>query len=446
MDTKRSADMYTRRVGIPPYVRPLPIQLSASTLDGFQRAGCCDLPEGEAQKAVIEAYLDWVQPTLPMLDPSHLRALANHASTGASISLLLFKALEMAACISSRQDSLNADALAAQFDVLLRARVETDPLTVLQSLILMSFSDGGRTGCKDGYYWIGLATTYAGRLLGVRGELSHSLRRTLWCLIFRDSMVALASRKPRQISSEVASTVSSLTADELEIGTGTTICGRGIDASVYEEGESDVDVRTALYDLSTALQATADLKLAHVQSMSAGVAARILRCWYTRWHEPLRINSRAPEQTVRNSVLLVYWSLAVLTLQCWSSQPNLVANISEDHSLVTAALNCTTAVYAKLIEERLLQHIPCSAVAALVPAAVAYISNSTSVDQSARAMNSQKYYQCWLVLRELRSKYRTAHQAMIMLDSLGQRLKQAVDDRDAEHMTKLKMWCGRLQA
>ena len=435
-------DKTSNDVVLPSYIRPLPCHLASSAISGLRHAGCFDLPSSEARTAKVDAYLDWVHPTLPMVDPAQLRALAKPFPDGQPISLLLFKAIELVACVHGSGDIVSANATVDQVHALLKANTEKDPVAVLQSLILMSFSDGDPSGSQDGYYWIGLASTYAARLIKFRPDLSESLRRAVWCLVWRDSVVALASRKPRQVAAKIGLLVSSYAVYDLHADEKAPPGADTPDASETGDSETNTEHWSALHELCGAMQATANLKLDQSESSSASEATRLLKHWYIDWYEPLREDAESPRDIVSNSILLSYWSLAVLNLHCWSPQRSSPSNPVNDYSLVSAALNCITAVSMSIFEQDLIQHIPAAAVAALAPAAVAYLTNSTSLAKDVRSSNSQKYYQCWLILRELRSKYRTAHQAMLMLDALGQRIRQGFDTDEAEHMARLKLWCA----
>jgi hypothetical protein len=419
---------------LPYYIKPLPTSLASSTCESLRRTGCFDLPDIDARIELVATYLEWVQPAIPMIEPAQLERISAADPHGLPISLLLLKSIEMAADVFLRRNDCAVNSLAQQVEALLKAKVETDPVMILQSLILLTFNDSAQTGSKDSYHWMGIACQYAERMLagGFAGAKARdSTRETFRSLIMRDAIVALAARKPRQVSTEIEFHVASVPDHDCE-------------RVVGEELQSEMD-RTS-HELCKAIQAAVDAKLSRASTTSSHEATYLLRQWHGRWYGRLWQDSGDAAKIVHDSVLLSYWSLAVLTLLCWSSQPASSSSASSagDNSLITAALDSTTAIFARLHEQNLLQFVPSTAIAALAPAAVAYLMNSTSQQQFVRAANSRKYYQCWQILRELRSKYQTAFQAMRMLDSLGQDIRKGLETGDAEQVAKLRQWCNNI--
>lgn len=435
---------------LPPYVKPLPATLSSATCDNLRQQGCFHLPDAETRTEVVEAYMRWVHTSLPMISPVQLQMIKILKPTCKPMSLLLLKSIEMVAYVFLRKDGILASSLARQVECLLQSRVESDPLVVLQSLILMTFLDIGKPGTRDSYDWIGVASRYAARLNFDDLELQTgrvSVRYTLWSLIVRDSLVSLASRKPRQVDTALSSVLSSLPPADQCFATRLQDNKESVDRIPCARRMTEDDVFQSTTDLCKAVQATIDTKLSPSGSSSIRESTDLLRSWHGRWHERLSrvlLSAQDHSRLLHCSAILSYWSLAVSTLHCWSPQPTAspVLGVPCDTGLVSTALSCATEVYTGLYGQDLVQYIPATAIAALVPAAVAHMKNSTSPYQQMRAVNSQKYYRCWQILRELRSKYQSADQAMRMLDSLGQDLRQQFDAGDAENvMSRLRLWC-----
>lgn len=427
------------------YIKPLPARLSRSEYDHLEATGCFNLPEAEARKEVVETYMRGVHPTLPMIDPSQLRYISAGGTSAHQVSLLLFKSVELAASLCSQRRFYDAGDLVRQIEALLKANVENEPLAMLQALILLTFSDGDNASTRDSYHWMGIASKYAARLLST-GHLTNdkrkSVRATLWSLVVRDSIVALAARRSPQVNIELSSALLSLpTEDDWFCPTWCQPCG-GL------HGIESRELCRSLHELCEAARSTLDVKLSQGSSIAASSPSRHLRLWYSQWHR--RLSRMACQEgeggSVHGAVILAYWSLAVMTLHCWSMSPQATPSVPADPELVPMALATTTAAYSRLHEQSKTQYVPNTAVAALVPAAVAHLMNSTAEQRDIRAGSSQKYYLCWQVLRELRSKYRTAHQAMRMLDSLGQDVRQKIDTGNIEHGQKLRDWCNRAAA
>lgn len=433
-------------IPLPAYIKPL-LKLSPSEYEALEAAGCFNLPDAETRKEIIETYGRWVHSTLPMLDPSQLQCISAGGPSMHQVSLLLLKSIELAAILCSGRQFHDSRDLVRQVEALLKAMVECDPLEMLQVLILLTFSDGDGdiSSNRDSYHWMGVASRYAARLLGtgrLTKDCQKSVRATFWSLVVRDSIVSLAARKPLQVSITACSTLLRLPTED------DWFCPATHQADGGRHGVTPRELCQSLYEISEAARAALGVKLSQDSSTGAasGTSHR-LRVWHSRWHGILSRMAcqEGDDGSVHGAVILAYWSLAVMTLHCWSVSPQATPS-APDPELVSVALATTTAVYSRLHEQSNVRYVPNTAVAALVPAAVAHLMNSTSDQPETRASNSQKYYTCWQVLRELHSKYRTAHQAMRMLDSLGQEVRQKIDSGNVEHIERLRDWCNRASA
>lgn len=98
---------------------------------------------------------------------------------------------------------------------------ETDMLTVVQSLLLMTYWYETPEDYKDTWHWVGLAISHAYTLALHRDpkgmDVDHKLRKRVWWSCFmRDRLIALGMRRPTRVKDEDCD-VPMLTEDDFEI-------------------------------------------------------------------------------------------------------------------------------------------------------------------------------------------------------------------------------------
>jgi hypothetical protein len=414
-------------------------ELSPSTDSYLKNLGCYDIPSLESRQQSLEAYKQWIHPSMPLLEPVEVFCAADGAA-----SPLLLKAAIAATSAFLETSNRGLEVLTRQVEAMIAANTEKDPLVVLQSLLLMTFCGSGK---KDEYFWLGIANRCAQQIMQ-ESEASKkrqvTIRRTLWCLLSRDVAVSLAKRMPCQVSKSFCSPVEYEAAvspwdienqsDEMEVTFANDIIRK-----------SQAELFLLARDI---LQCKFEQQDARVQQLSDSLVR-----WHDQWYSSLACLPDSQASRVHRTVLQGYWSLAVVTLHCWSQGPVSVSGAQKSASvsaLVARAINGVTDAYQDLFEADLVQYIPSTAVAALTPAAAAHLVNSMSQDSQDARASGRKYYICWQVLRELRPKYDCAAQVMTMIDALGQNLRQSKEDDNADRLRRLRertsSFCGQLEA
>jgi hypothetical protein len=86
------------RVQLPPNIRPLPTKIAAEDVRYLHDKGALSLPPPSLQNALIEAYIEYVHPYMPLLDlHDFLRIISATDGSCGQLSLFLYQAVMFAA-------------------------------------------------------------------------------------------------------------------------------------------------------------------------------------------------------------------------------------------------------------------------------------------------------------------------------------------------------------
>lgn len=85
-------------VQLPPFVRPLPTKIAAEDVKYLHVKGALTLPTLPLQNALLQAYVEYVHPYMPLMDlNSFLSIINNRDGNNGQISLFLYQAVMFAA-------------------------------------------------------------------------------------------------------------------------------------------------------------------------------------------------------------------------------------------------------------------------------------------------------------------------------------------------------------
>ncbi|RVX74787.1 hypothetical protein B0A52_01064 [Exophiala mesophila] len=220
---------------LPRFVKPIPDHLPKEDIEYLQRKGALSIPEPDLRAALLRSFIEYVHPTLPILQLQDLLdILQDNSPTNERISLPLFQAIMFAGApwvdikLFRRLGYLTRKA--ARRALYLKARLlydsdyEEDRLAVVQTVVLLTLWWEGPNEQKDGWYWSGVAISVA-RSIGLNRD-SHidqqparqrRLRRRLWwCCVMRDVIASLGLNRPLRLK-ESDFDVTPLTLDDFEI-------------------------------------------------------------------------------------------------------------------------------------------------------------------------------------------------------------------------------------
>jgi hypothetical protein len=84
-------------VTLPPYIKPLPPSISDEDLEYLASKGALAVPTDELRNALLQSYIDFVHPYMPIVLLSHLiQVIEQGTGEGGTISLLLLQSIMFA--------------------------------------------------------------------------------------------------------------------------------------------------------------------------------------------------------------------------------------------------------------------------------------------------------------------------------------------------------------
>ncbi|PBP21124.1 fungal specific transcription factor domain-containing protein [Diplocarpon rosae] len=170
---------------LPDFLKPLPSRMNLVDIEHLYAKGSLSVPATMVRNALLRAYCEWVHPYMPILELHHVLGVIND-ETGRSgqMSLLLFQAM-----------------------LLYDLDYEVDRISLIQSLLLMTYWYESPDDPKDTWHWMGVAISL-GHTIGLHrdpdGSSLQPAKQKLWkriwfsCLM-RDRLVALGMRRPTRI-------------------------------------------------------------------------------------------------------------------------------------------------------------------------------------------------------------------------------------------------------
>lgn len=405
----------------------------------LKRLGCFDMPDDRTRETVLEAYRNWIHPMLPLLDLQQLAPLAGEDS---GPSPLLLKSVMMVVSPLT-EFTYTQDDLRRQVQALIRANIETDPVVELQALILLSRVEPGPADVEDEYHWVSQASEKASQILLsgiVEEERKETLSAALWSLLIQDTLVALTKRKPCQVQ---------ISLPRYGLITPPPDTWFGFDLGDNPEhsarsGRGPRELCRGLGELCMIIRPVLAQGPCYLASVEASLAQSLSR-WGQKWIPRARSST-----LVNNAHLCLHWtsivsawSLANLTFFCRSSDnasdySTASINRATVSNLVGTAISVTTELLSLLHARSLVQFAPGTTIAALAPVTAAHLMNTTSEMRYVRQSSSQKYFLCWTVLRELRTRSRHAAMTMSMIDTLGQRVRRTFDTTKVDQEEQLR--------
>ncbi|KAM5380582.1 hypothetical protein ACJA88_004911 [Fusarium oxysporum] len=161
----------------PAFLRPLPNKIAPEDVDYLKIKGALSVPTLPLQNALLQAYVEYVHPYMPLMDLNHFLA---------------------------RKSFFQKTRLLYDFDY------ESDRLVLVQALLLMTYWYETPDDQKDTWHWMGVAISLAHTIGLHRNPGSTSMapakqklwKRIWWSCFMRDRLIALGMRRPTRIKDE----------------------------------------------------------------------------------------------------------------------------------------------------------------------------------------------------------------------------------------------------
>ncbi|KAB5515329.1 cutinase transcription factor 1 beta [Coniochaeta sp. 2T2.1] len=205
---------------LPAFFKPLPTKFAVEEIRYLQSKGALSIPSAPLQNALLQAYVEYVHPYMPLELFPFLNAVNAGDGRAGKVSLLMYQAIMFAATafvdIEALLEAGYATRKAARKAFFQKTRLlhdfdcESDRLVVVQALLLMTYWYETSDDQKDAWHWIGVAISLA-YTMGLHrklGAMSVSTsrqklgKRIWWSCFMRDRLIALGMRQPSRIHDE----------------------------------------------------------------------------------------------------------------------------------------------------------------------------------------------------------------------------------------------------
>ncbi|KAE8419610.1 fungal-specific transcription factor domain-containing protein [Aspergillus pseudocaelatus] len=218
-----SQEPYAGCSTLPNYIRELPTTFSVLFI-----------PELTVRNELLRAYVHYVHPYMPILDIEDFLQTILECDHNRRISLLLFQSVMFAGSAFADLKILQAAGFETNrvarkqfFDraqLLYNFDYETDQITIVQSLLLMSYYYDAPGHQKDSWHWMGVVLSLAHTIglnrdpitLGMDLKRQQMWKRIWWSIYVRDRLIALGTRRPISAIDE-DSNVPVLSLDDFEL-------------------------------------------------------------------------------------------------------------------------------------------------------------------------------------------------------------------------------------
>ncbi len=220
---------------LPAYIKPVPSRLGQDEIMFLERKGALTIPSVGLRDALLKAYAEFVHPYMPLVNLHELVATIDQNDGSQTISLLLFQAIMFVGVATVDMRFLKAAGYATRRDarreffqktrVLYDFDYEIDRISLIQSLLLMTYWYETPDDQKDSHHWMGIAVSLSHTIgLHRNPEKTSSMdiprqrlwRRIWWSTYMRDRLIALGMRRPTRIKNKDFD-VPMLTMEDFEI-------------------------------------------------------------------------------------------------------------------------------------------------------------------------------------------------------------------------------------
>ncbi|RFU34666.1 hypothetical protein B7463_g1596, partial [Scytalidium lignicola] len=473
-----STDPRTTKHKLPAFLKTLPQRMSPVDIDYLHAKGSLSLPEPDIRNALLRSYVEYVHPYMPLLElHEFLRIINEGTGESGKISLLLFHAVLFAGTAFVDMDYLKragfSNRKAARKAFFQKARVlydfdyEVDRVSLVQSLLLMTYWYETPDDQKDTWHWMGVAISLA-HTIGLHRNPEKSnmdirsqklWKRIWWSCFMRDRLVALGMRRPTRVKDEDYD-VPMLTEDDFEIK------ALSDDITVISPSCTlirDVEAQRELAQMCIA-KAKLCLCVSHVLSAQYSVLVKhqgmqgregsarssvmlfpkkldqtdeVRRCdlelnqWINELplschysNEPPTGPSSGPMQVQRALLHMIYFTTlsALHRPQVLPSASSVQIDKNRElqdlsRKKVREASREITRISQDLHTRGLERYLPTTGVTVLLPAIIIHLLDIKSCNDEARQAAMEGFCQCMLVLEKLRDNYASADFATQFLEA-----------------------------
>lgn len=460
-------------VFLPDYIRGLPSRLQKEDIDYLSMKGALTVPDVGLRNELIKSYIHYVHTYMPLLDLEDFLQTISMNDGIHRMSLLLFQAVMFAGTafvdIKHLQAAGYPNRKVARKIFFQRTRLlydfdyEVDRISLVQSLLLMTYWYETPDDQKDTWHWMGVSLSLA-HTIGLHRDPGNSRmdarrqrmwKRIWWSTYTRDRLIALGMRRPMRVKDDDCD-VPMLTLDDFDfhpyppevvsmVGNSEFLQNanqqRELASMFIEKAKLCLcvsHVLSAQYSvLSHKFGGTMETTMMLVPKKSAAESFEVRRCdqeledWLANLPPGIQYSpsttAKLPEDeevlhTHRALLKMVY-----LTTSSALHRPQVLPAIpypSVDSELqemsrkkVRFAAVEITNIASDLHKLDLTRYFPTTGVTVLLPAVIIHLLDIKSSDHNVRMTSLQRFYQCMRILQRLREIYASADFATSFLEA-----------------------------
>ncbi|RAL07465.1 putative C6 transcription factor (Ctf1B) [Aspergillus homomorphus CBS 101889] len=491
------ANARTGGVVLPDYIRGLPPRLQKEDIDYLYQKGALTVPDVGLRNELLKSYIHYVHTYMPLLDLEEFLQTIVQNDGIRRMSLLLFQAVMFAGTAFIDLKYLHAAGYpsrkAARKGFFQRARLlydfdyEVDRISLVQSLLLMTYWYETPDDQKDTWHWMGVSLSLA-HTIGLHRDPGNSRmdvrrqrmwKRIWWSTYTRDRLIALGMRRPMRVKDDDCD-VPMLTLDDFEfqsfspeivsmVGNSEILQNpnhqRELALMFIEKAKLCLcvsHVLSAQYSvLSHKFGGTMETTMMLVPKKSAAETFEVRRCdqeledWLAHLPTEIQYAPAAPARLGEAQEVLhshrALLKMVYLTTSSALHRPQVLPAIpfpSTDAELQEISRNKVryaaieiTNIAQDLHSLDLTRFFPTTGVTVLLPAVIIHLLDIKSSDPTIRMTSLQRFYQCMRILQRLREIYASADFATSFLEAAirkaGIQLTVAPQDMQARSSSTL---------
>ena len=458
---------------LPDYIRGLPARLQKEDIDYLAMKGALTVPDVTLRNELLKAYIHYVHTYMPLLDLEDFLQTIVQNDGIRRMSLLLFQAVMFAGTAFIDLKHLQAAGYpsrkSARKAFFQRARLlydfdyEVDRISLVQSLLLMTYWYETPDDQKDTWHWMGVSLSLA-HTIGLHRDPANSRmdvrrqrmwKRIWWSTYTRDRLIALGMRRPMRVKDDDCD-VPMLTLDDFEfhpfspeivsmVGNSEILQSvahqRELASMFIEKAKLCLcvsHVLSAQYSvLSHKFGGTMETTMMLVPKKSAAETFEVRRCdqeledWLAHLPSEIQYAPAAPAKLSEAQEVLhshrALLKMVYLTTSSALHRPQVLPAVpfpSMDTELQDMSRNKVrfaaieiTNIAQDLHSLDLTRYFPTTGVTVLLPAVIIHLLDIKSSDQNVRMTSLQRFYQCMRILQRLREIYASADFATSFLEA-----------------------------
>ncbi|KAI4728256.1 hypothetical protein E4T49_03912 [Aureobasidium sp. EXF-10728] len=465
---------------LPAFIRAFPSTFGPEDISYLAKKGALTLPPPALRAALLRCFVENIHPYMPLLDIHELIHTVDNNDSSTAVSLLLFQAIMFAGVASVDMAYLQTagytNRRAARRDFFQKTRLlydfdyEADRISLIQSLLLMTFWYETPDDQKDSHHWMGIAVSLS-HTIGLHRNPERSnmnpkqrrlWKRIWWATYMRDRLIALGMRRPTRIKNEDFD-VPMLTIDDFEFAvlSSQSSC---IPPSCKIMQDKSMQRELAIMCIE---KAKLCICISHVLSTQYSVlhnnhgvqtqegTTRTTMMLVARKDDPEKCSVKACDEELKQwkasiapeakykpsslfdltagkgaialhrSLLHMIYLATLSALHRPQVLPSTAAPsrkmasevLDTSRRTVRFAANRLTAVAQNLNELDLIRCLPTSGITVLLPAIIIHLLDIKAPDETTRRASLQGFCQCMQILNKLRDIYAAADYSTAFLEA-----------------------------